>query len=313
MKISSIKWVSFFGVLVVILGLSLQKVFSLSESSNALRDSLKSVDTNLLLTTNDGLLSDPEAWSVYSGLNTFISKTHFVGKNEWLEKIANKLNISPLSIRSTNNLEDPQLRPSQEIILQNKNGMVHVARENETLASVIKNYERLGSKKEKIFAANSLSEITYLKEGQLYLKEGEKLWVPDARRSFPFLVRPVNWSRISSRYGLRRHPMLKTKRWHDGYDLVAPHGAPVYAGQKGVVVFAGWNGGYGNVIEIRHSKITTRYGHLSKLYVQSGQFVSRKQIIGRVGSTGLSTGPHLHFEVRRNSDGHSVRPGKYLN
>jgi murein DD-endopeptidase MepM/ murein hydrolase activator NlpD len=190
--------------------------------------------------------------------------------------------------------------------------MVHIAKEGESFDAVVKGYEKLGAKREKILASNNIDEISYFKDGQLYLIEGVKLWIPEARRSYPFLSKPVQWSRISSSFGVRRHPLLRIKRRHDGYDMVAPYGSPVFAGQDGVITFAGWQGGYGNMIEIRHSNITTRYGHLSKVNVEVGQRVKRRQLIGRVGSTGISTGPHLHFEVRRNSDGKAVRPGKYL-
>jgi murein DD-endopeptidase MepM/ murein hydrolase activator NlpD len=97
---------------------------------------------------------------------------------------------------------------------------------------------------------------------------------------------------------MRRHPILGTVRRHAGTDYAAASGTPVRALGNGRVIFAGWRGGYGKTVEIRHTNgFVTRYGHLRAYNVRSGQSVSIAQTIGQVGSTGLSTAPHLHFEV----------------
>ena len=116
-----------------------------------------------------------------------------------------------------------------------------------------------------------------------------------------FLQAPVAFRRISSRPGLRRHPILGTVRRHAGTDYAAASGTPVMAAGNGVVLRAGWSGGYGNLVELRHANgITTRYGHLRGLArgVRSGTRVTQGEVIGYVGSTGLSTAPHLHYEFR---------------
>jgi len=106
---------------------------------------------------------------------------------------------------------------------------------------------------------------------------------------------------ITSRFGYRYHPVLHYQRLHSGIDIGAGAGSPVYAAGAGEVFFASWRGGYGQCIIILHGGgISTLYGHLSQIRVRAGQSVRRGQHIGAVGSTGLSTGPHLHFEVRRN-------------
>ena len=113
-----------------------------------------------------------------------------------------------------------------------------------------------------------------------------------------FLRAPLAFRRISSVFGLRRHPILGTVRRHQGMDYAAAAGTPVRALGNGRVIFAGWRGGYGKTIEIRHTNgYVTRYGHLRAIHVRSGQSVNISQTIGQVGSTGLSTAPHLHFEV----------------
>ncbi|MCD6350834.1 MAG: peptidoglycan DD-metalloendopeptidase family protein [Armatimonadetes bacterium] len=119
-------------------------------------------------------------------------------------------------------------------------------------------------------------------------------------------VRPVP-GRITSGFGMRMHPILHYRRMHTGVDFHASYGTPVRAADKGLVVYAGWRGGYGKCIILDHgSGIATLYGHLSRISVSRGQIVKRGAVIGAVGSTGLSTGPHLHFEVRKN--GRPVNP-----
>lgn len=115
-----------------------------------------------------------------------------------------------------------------------------------------------------------------------------------------FLQAPLDFSRISSVYGSRKHPILKTWRQHTGVDYAAARGTPVRAIGDGRVVFAGWKGGYGQTVEIRHANgMVTRYAHLSALgaAIRVGASVKIATTIGRVGMTGMATGPHLHFEV----------------
>jgi murein DD-endopeptidase MepM/ murein hydrolase activator NlpD len=115
-----------------------------------------------------------------------------------------------------------------------------------------------------------------------------------------FLRNPVSFRRISSGFGMRRHPILGTMRAHQGTDYAANAGTPIRAIGDGTVIRAGWHNGYGNVVDIRHANgYVSRYAHMSGFArgVHGGARVTREQTIGFVGSTGLSTAPHLHFEV----------------
>lgn len=120
------------------------------------------------------------------------------------------------------------------------------------------------------------------------------------------LLRPVS-GRITSGYGWRIHPILGTRRFHNGVDIAAPTGTPIRAADAGRVIFAGWKGAYGRTVVIDHGGgWSTLYAHCSRIHVSRGQVVSRGQNIAAVGSTGWSTGPHLHWTVYRN--GRTVNP-----
>ncbi|MBA3941522.1 MAG: hypothetical protein C0520_09965 [Sphingopyxis sp.] len=120
------------------------------------------------------------------------------------------------------------------------------------------------------------------------------------------MARPTN-GRITSTFGLRRHPILGYRRMHSGIDFGGGYGAPIYAVTDGVVTIAGRHGGFGNYVKLAHAGgLGTGYGHMSRIAVRPGQRVARGQVIGYIGSTGLSTGPHLHYELYRN--GRAVNP-----
>lgn len=136
------------------------------------------------------------------------------------------------------------------------------------------------------------------------------LFIPHAFYSFesrndlfgyPFLA-PLKHFRISSHFGFRIHPIKKTRRKHKGIDLAAPGGTTVYASKSGVVLSATHSPSYGKIIIIKHSKgFITYYAHLQRILVKKNARVATGQPIGKVGNTGVSTGNHLHFEIRRNN------------
>ena len=145
---------------------------------------------------------------------------------------------------------------------------------------------------------NGVSLMRWGKDGEFYSADGEG-------EEKGGLIAPVP-GQMSSRYGMRRHPVLGYRRMHAGVDFRARHGTPIVAVTDGRVTGAGRMGGCGNAVRLRHGNgIDTRYCHMSRIAVQRGQSVKRGQVIGYVGSTGLSTGPHLHYEM--------YRGGKHVN
>lgn len=140
-------------------------------------------------------------------------------------------------------------------------------------------------------------------DGAFYSPQG---MAQGAQETSGLLGAPVN-GRITSGYGARRHPILGYVRMHAGIDFAAGWGAPIYAATDGRVTFAGWHGGHGNYVRLDHGGgIATGYGHMSRIAVAPGVSVRRGQVIGYVGSTGLSTGPHLHYEMYRG--GQTINP-----
>lgn len=124
-------------------------------------------------------------------------------------------------------------------------------------------------------------------------------------------IHPLPGRRISSGFGYRTHPILKRRKMHTGLDIPAPSGTPIKAAAAGTVVFSGWKKGYGKCVIINHGQgFATLYGHMSSIKMTNGQKINQGAIVGGVGTTGMSTGNHLHFEVRIN--GKCVNPSKYV-
>ena len=143
---------------------------------------------------------------------------------------------------------------------------------------------------------------------------GEQWFMADGASARRGLMRtPVDHGRLTSGFGMRLHPILGYSRLHRGVDFAAPTGTPVLAAADGTVTFAAWGGGYGRVIKLAHAQgLATAYAHLSAMKVTPGQRVRQGQVIGLVGSSGLSTGPHLHYEVYQNGRPVDPRQARFL-
>ena len=143
------------------------------------------------------------------------------------------------------------------------------------------------------------------------LQIGTRIRIPEGEDLVTF-INPLRVPLVvTSKYGYRPHPVTGRYRMHEGIDLRAATGTRVYASSAGKVIFAGRKGGYGKVVGIEHDNdFTTWYGHLSRISVKTGQWVSQGKVIGLSGNTGISTGPHLHFEIRYK--GRSEKPTQYL-
>lgn len=219
--------------------------------------------------------------------------------------IARKFKVSPSTILDWNNINPLRLSPGQRLVIPQPEGLIYTVKKGDTLYSIAKSFFTSVSD---IKTANNLNSDNII--------VGQKLFIPlscigKAFNTEKGYIWPV-YGVISSPFGWRRHPITKKMSFHSGVDIAADEGTPVFASAPGTVIFAGEKAGYGLLVEVKGSREIFRYAHLSKITVYVGQRVSTGTLIGRVGSTGVSTGPHLHFEIEVLSKGETVNPLAYL-
>lgn len=228
-----------------------------------------------------------------------------------------------VDVKLVRSLSKEYLELQQNMKLLNEE-QIKLANYKNKLSYERKYYNSLLSKRRELLAKYS-QEISKTKQDIDYYEDIQKEKYEELQR---FIVKtqslnrnlrytggrflwPTTSNLITSYFGYRVHPIYGTTRFHSGIDIGAPYGAPIYAAENGQVIFASWYGGYGYCIIIDHGDgVSTLYAHCSSIIVKAGQYVSKGQVIGYVGSTGNSTGPHLHFEVRIN--GNPVNPFNYL-
>ncbi|HAH32515.1 MAG TPA: hypothetical protein DCL44_09415 [Elusimicrobia bacterium] len=252
---------------------------------------------------------------VFQKAPRLIHVRHKVGKGEDIRSLAARYNTDVRSLQSTNNNEFIFLSRGGYIRVYNGRGLLYeVTGGGETLNGLAARFKPktgdLKSFKESIIRDNNLPPSAML--GNYRLKKGDRIFLASVYLNLDTYRLPFNGGghiRISSSFGYRYHPILHRRIFHEGCDIPMPLGTPVYPSRSGTVAFAGWKGGYGNTVEVRHKDgSVARYGHLSKVEVRDGETVQKsKNMLGKVGSTGLSTGAHLHFEIITPS-GKSVNP-----
>ena len=226
----------------------------------------------------------------------FETSDYTVKKGDMLCYIAISNHVTLDAMLTVNNLDNPHMiHPGQTLKVPNMVGIMYTMKEGETLSDVAERYD-LDVKE--IMRINRLrgpvlnSKQIFLPNVSLSLSE----MMNELGKSF---LRPVPGEIISG-YGYRSDPFTGRRRMHTGFDFQAWTGQPIRVCKSGEVVYSGWKGGYGNCVIVRHDdEFSTLYGHCSQLLVTVGQHVNAGQVIAKVGSTGRSTGPHLHFEVRR--------------
>jgi murein DD-endopeptidase MepM/ murein hydrolase activator NlpD len=251
-----------------------------------------------------------------------VEMTDYAIKNgDTLWQIANTFNLDVNTIFGCNKVsEGDVLKVGAIIRIPNQDGIFVTVKSGQTVEKLAKEYDIYP---EAILSANSMKDAS-LKQGASLFLPGAKVAVSESNGKTNAVASKVKktvsvkkgfgWpvaGKISSSYGRRRHPVRGNRDFHTGIDIRAPRGRAIVASAAGKVVHAGWMGGYGRTIVISHpGKITTLYGHCSKLLVKAGTNVKRGQAIAQVGSTGISTGNHVHFEVR--SGGRPMNPIKVL-
>ena len=225
-----------------------------------------------------------------------------IGEGENLTTISRKIGVNLDTLVSVNKITNAnKLKPGQKIIIPNRNGLLYTIKQNENIEEVASKYD---IQLNRILAFNKIDEMSDIEIGDDIFLPGAKYTLDERIEKFGQMFSlPVTVTRISSLFGYRVHPITKVRTKHTGVDIPGSLNTPVYAARKGKVIFAGYSGGYGNLVIVRHDKgYTTYYGHLNRITTKIGANVGVGVMIGRMGSTGNSTGSHLHFEVRRNGE-----------
>lgn len=248
-----------------------------------------------------------------AGLLTKLKK-HVVTKSETLGAIATKYQLLPSTIMAFNpSTREGKVRPGETLQIPPLDGLPHRLQNEDTYRTIA---NKFGLRADVLFERNGC-----IQNPQVVFVPGavwrQQVKLPDlvgAARQFESsygnatqIIPPIFFAaggyplpfrvEVTSNYGWRINPVTGEYAFHSGIDLGAPLGTPTLATAAGVVQFAGWAGGYGNLIELSHGGFGSRYAHLHTIQVIAGQRVKQGQQIGLVGSTGRSTGPHLHFEL----------------
>lgn len=235
---------------------------------------------------------------------------YMVKRGDSLSSIASMFNTSINEILKYNDIKNPDLIYVNQLIkIPESSAQIYTIKRGDSLNKIAARFQ---------VSIAELIKINKIKNpDKIYV--GDNLIIPDKGRDYQLASRKqsINYiwpvqGKISSEYGWRDHPVYKERVFHTGIDIAVPYGTPVYATESGIVEFCGWSEGYGNLVIIRHrDNSLTYYGHNLKLLVKKGDEVKQGKIIALSGNSGVSTGPHLHFEIRINNQ--HTNPLRYLN
>lgn len=263
-----------------------------------------------------------------------------VSSNDTLQQIAKKFNVSVDTIKINNkSARTGKLKKGETLTFPSVNGFYYKIKKNDTISKIAKtyglktsdivNYNDINPKKLKTGSLIFLKDVSYKKiiqieEAGKKVQEKPKVDKKKTGSSAPIssdeaytpsnsssgFAYPVRYAGVASPFGNRFHPVLKRYILHTGVDFVAKY-VPLRAAKEGIVSFAGYMNGYGKIIIIKHANgYETRYAHLSVISTNVGQQVKKRDLIGKTGASGRVTGPHLHFEIRK--DGVPKNPMRYF-
>jgi murein DD-endopeptidase MepM/ murein hydrolase activator NlpD len=235
-----------------------------------------------------------------------------VKEGDMIEPLAAQFGVTQDTLISVNNIKNTRnIQIGQYLKVPPLSGILHTTKgDSETIEAIAKKYE---VSPEKFAGVNNLTVSQVLDAGMvLFVPDAELDWMTRQEINGDLFLWPIHaWYYISSRYAWRNSPFTGARTFHNGMDMAAPLGTNIYAALAGTVSSIGYNETYGNYIILsHHSGYQTLYGHMSSVSVSRGQYVWTNTVIGRVGSTGQSTGPHLHFTVFKN--GITVNPASLL-
>ncbi|GMO60153.1 MAG: M23 family metallopeptidase [Treponemataceae bacterium] len=251
------------------------------------------------------------ATSALAEENAITYAAYRVKKGDMISTLAEKNGISQDTLISVNKIKNSRaLQVGDYLKIPSASGVLHTVRQDgDTIKTIAAKYEVAP---EKTVQLNGIALEAPLKAGvSLFVPDAELDWMTRQEINGDLFVRPLrnSFAYYSSYFGWRKSPFTGARSYHSGVDMVARGGTgtPIYAAMDGQVIAAGWDNTYGNFVKIsHHSGYVTLYGHMSVITTATGKFVGTGTMIGKVGSTGLSTGPHLHFTVFKN--GRTVNP-----
>lgn len=265
--------------------------------------------------------------------NETVGFVYKVAKGDNLSKIANRFNTTVAQIQADNKMNDDKLKLGQSLKISPNKKLYRVVKKSDAAKS--KPAEEKTIVNHKVKAGESLSVLAkkynttisdIISENRMsntVVMAGQTIKIPTVKnknykitkvsskkaKSYSWKSPTKGW--LSSPYGWRIHPIRKKRSFHSGIDLAAPKGTAIYCVAPGRVIYTGTRGGYGKLVIVSHANgLSTRYAHCSQILVKNGQYVKEGQLVGKVGATGVATGPHLHFEVRKN--GKTQNPLKFL-
>lgn len=292
------------------------------DAQNASSDTINPVDSEIA-TINQGSIVQPTLTGSSPSTVFNTEESHIVEDGETLSEIATLYGVRVQTLLDENGLTETSfIRPGQKLtILVTPSGKAvrHQVKSGDTISSIAKSY---GVSEDSITSFNNLSDADTLALGQTLIIDGGSKPVPRASTTLArvsnFLSTPIDTGSPSAaptgKFGWPapgRSVTQGVRAGHIAIDVDCEGNQSLFAAESGTVASAGWSGGYGNRIVLSHGGgIQTLYGHFAKLYVSAGQSVNRGQAIGQCGTTGYSTGTHLHFEVR--VGGRAVNPWSYL-
>lgn len=237
---------------------------------------------------------------------------YVVKKGDSLYKISKNIGVDMnLLIANNPSVKGGVIRIGQKLKILNNNSIEYTVKKGDNLIKIANKYN---VKLADLLKDNDLNTTNIGIGDKLIVKNPDLKFInlnvkPSNYIDFKW---PIKWAGVTSPYGKRFHPVLKRNIFHNGVDLRAAVGVSLYAPADGTVKTAGWLGGYGKIIIIKHAKgYETRHAHLNNIYVKVGQKVKKGELIGKTGKTGRITGPHLHYEIRRN--GKTIDPMKFRN
>jgi murein DD-endopeptidase MepM/ murein hydrolase activator NlpD len=246
-------------------------------------------------------LPEPES---FSKPRMLLHSSYRVEKGDMIGDLAQKFGLNQDTIISYNAIKNTRLLQIGQVLkIPNQDGILYTVKNGDSLEKIAEEYQ---SDTEAIRTANELFSDTIHPDTVLFIPKARLDWVNLQEINGDLFIWPLS-GRISSNYGFRANPITGARQFHTGIDIAANTGAPIRAAMSGRVTFAGWSDVFGNYVVINHhSGYRTLYGHMSLIRVKNGALVGTGERIGDVGSTGVSTGPHLHFTVYKN--GVTVNP-----